>query len=170
MKDRILGQSGTKISALGIGAMSFSDFYGKSSTEISHSILSASLDLDINHIDTADIYGMGSSEERIGSFLKRNPSAKNYFKIASKGSIARSSDGKTFFDNSNVLIIEFSFKNSLKSLDRFSIISILFTQFLYSQLYIWDALNFEKPLSVISFSNSSICIPFIIYFIYDYYL
>ena len=69
MKDRILGQSGTKISALGIGAMSFSDFYGKSSTEISHSILSASLDLDINHIDTADIYGMGSSEERIGIFL-----------------------------------------------------------------------------------------------------
>ena len=34
------------------------------------------------------------------SFLKINPSAKNYFKIASKGIIARSSDGKTFFDNS----------------------------------------------------------------------
>ena len=100
MKYRILGQKGTKISALGIGAMSFSDFYGKSSTEISHSILSASLDLDINHIDTADIYGMGSSEERIGSFLKINPSAKNYFKIASKGSITKSSDGKPFFDNS----------------------------------------------------------------------
>ena len=115
MKDRILGQSGTKISALGIGAMSFSDFYGKSSTEISHSILSASLDLDINHIDTADIYGMGSSEERIGSFLKRNPSAKNIFKIASKGSIAKSSDGKTFFDNSKKYL-ESALEASLKRL------------------------------------------------------
>ena len=77
---RHLGQKQTEISALGIGAMSFSDFYGKSSTEISHSILSACLDLGINHVDTADIYGMGSSEERIGSFFGKNPSARNFFK------------------------------------------------------------------------------------------
>ena len=103
---RYLGQKKTEISALGIGAMSFSDFYGKSSTEISHSILSACLDLGINHVDTADIYGMGSSEERIGSFLRKNPSARNFFKIASKGSIRKTTDGKTFFDNSKKYLTE----------------------------------------------------------------
>ena len=112
---RHLGQKQTRISALGIGAMSFSDFYGKSSAEISHSILSASLDLGINHIDTADIYGMGSSEERIGSFLQKNPSAKKFFKIASKGSIRKSNDGKTFFDNSRKYLTE-ALNSSLKKL------------------------------------------------------
>ena len=103
---RYLGQKQTEISALGIGAMSFSDFYGKSSTEISHSILSACLDLGINHVATADIYGMGASEERIGSFLGKNPSARNFFKIASKGSIRKTTDGKTFFDNSKKYLTE----------------------------------------------------------------
>ncbi len=112
---RHLGQKKTRISALGIGAMSFSDFYGKSSTKISHSILSASLDLGINHIDTADIYGMGSSEERIGSFLQKNPSAKKFFKIASKGSIRKSNDGSTFFDNSRKYLVE-ALNSSLKKL------------------------------------------------------
>ena len=112
---RHLGQKKTRISALGIGAMSFSDFYGKSSAEISHSILFAALDLGINHIDTADIYGMGSSEERIGTFMKKNPSAKKFFKIASKGSIRKTADGKTFFDNSRKYLTE-ALNLSLKKL------------------------------------------------------
>ncbi|MCK5444207.1 MAG: aldo/keto reductase, partial [Rhodospirillaceae bacterium] len=58
MKKRKLGPE-TDVSALGIGAMSFSDFYGPTDEQKSHAILSAALDLGIDHIDTSNIYGMG---------------------------------------------------------------------------------------------------------------
>ena len=101
MKKRKLGGNGTLVSAIGIGAMSFSDFYGPTNTEKSHAILSKALDLGIDHIDTANVYGSGLSEKRIGSFLKDQGAGKNgLFKIATKAGIARSDDGHRYFDNS----------------------------------------------------------------------
>ena len=55
-----LGAHGSKVPAIGIGAMSFSDFYGATTETESHAILSAALDQGVSHIDTADIYGSGS--------------------------------------------------------------------------------------------------------------
>jgi aryl-alcohol dehydrogenase-like predicted oxidoreductase len=101
MKKRALGNNGTKVSAMGIGAMSFSNFYGATNDENSYKILETAMDLGVNHIDTANVYGMGVSEERIGSFLKSNgTSAKQYFKIATKGGISKDNNGNQFFDNS----------------------------------------------------------------------
>lgn len=101
MQKRKLGNGGTVVSAIGIGAMSFSNFYGPADTEQSHAILSLALDLGIDHIDTANVYGNGVSEERIGSFLAKQGADRNsLFKIATKASICRSDDGKTVFDNS----------------------------------------------------------------------
>ncbi len=101
MKKRRLGNIGTTVSAVGIGGMSFSDFYGPTDTEKSHAILRKALDLGIDHIDTANVYGLGVSEERIGSFLKELGGNKNdYFKIATKAAIRRDKDGRRFFDNS----------------------------------------------------------------------
>jgi len=101
MKKRKLGGAGTVVSAIGIGAMSFSDFYGPTNTEKSHAILSKALDLGIDHIDTANVYGSGLSEERIGSFLKGQRSGKHdLFKISTKAGIARGDDGHRYFDNS----------------------------------------------------------------------
>mgnify|MGYP001824641673 CR=1 FL=1 len=101
MKKRKLGSNGTVVSAIGIGAMSFSDFYGPTNTEKSHAILSKALDLGIDHIDTANVYGSGLSEKRIGSFLKDQGAGKNgLFKIATKAGIARADDGYRYFDNS----------------------------------------------------------------------
>ena len=101
MKKRKLGSNGTVVSAIGIGAMSFSDFYGPTNTEKSHAILSKALDLGIDHIDTANVYGSGLSEKRIGSFLKDQGAGKNgLFKIATKAGIARGDDGYRYFDNS----------------------------------------------------------------------
>ena len=79
MKQRILGLLKTKISSIGIGGMSFSDVYGKTSTLETHTLLSKALEFEISHIDTSDIYGLGISEERIGTFLKNNPNAKKKF-------------------------------------------------------------------------------------------
>ena len=101
MKTRNLGNAGTTVSAIGIGAMSFSDFYGPTDTEKSHAVLRKALDLGIDHIDTSNVYGAGVSEERIGSFLKNQGAKKNdLFKIATKAGIKRGVDGRTSFDNS----------------------------------------------------------------------
>ena len=110
MKKRNLGQTGTLISSIGIGAMSFSDAYGKTDTKQSHNLLSSAIDFGINHIDTSDIYGMGESEERIGTFLRNNRSTKSFFKIATKGGIERGKNGKTRFNNSKIYL-----KNALES-------------------------------------------------------
>ena len=53
MENRKLGRE-TMVSAIGIGAMSFSDFYGPTDTDKSHAILSEALDLGIDHIDVAE--------------------------------------------------------------------------------------------------------------------
>ncbi len=101
MVKRNLGNTGTSVSAVGIGGMSFSDFYGPTDTEKSHAILRKALDLGIDHIDTSNVYGSGVSEERIGSFLKDQAGNKNdYFKIATKAAISRDKEDRRHFDNS----------------------------------------------------------------------
>jgi len=58
--------------------LSFSDFYGPTDTEKSHAILATALDLGIDHIDTSNVYGLGASEERIGSFLAKQGQQKKH--------------------------------------------------------------------------------------------
>ena len=115
MRMRQLGQLKTDISPIGIGAMSFADFYGKATNEHSVEVLSTAMDLGVNHIDTSDIYGMGISEERIGQFLKHNPSAVEFFKIATKGGIERDASGNNRFNNSKEHLTK-ALDNSLKRL------------------------------------------------------
>ena len=77
--------------------MSFSDFYGETTDENSHDILTEALNLGVDHIDTSDIYGAGRSEDVIGSFLKQQGSrANDFFKIASKGGITRGNPDRPF--------------------------------------------------------------------------
>jgi aryl-alcohol dehydrogenase-like predicted oxidoreductase len=110
MEKRNLGNTGTKVGALGIGAMSFSDFYGPTNTKESHAILKTALDNGIDHIDTAKVYGMGLSEERIGSFLRTlGKSDQQFFKIATKGGIDRKNfddKGPVHFDNSREFLTQ----------------------------------------------------------------
>ena len=101
MQTRRLGQNGPLVHPIGIGAMSFSNFYGPTNEANSHAILDAAMDAGVTHIDTANVYGMGTSETVIGTYLKANPAAKDAFKIATKGSIKRNPDGPgNIFDNS----------------------------------------------------------------------
>ncbi len=100
MKMRKLGSQGPEISALGYGAMSFADFYGKATEEGSHAILDMARDMGVTHIDTSNVYGMGQSEDFIGSYLAAHPGARDDFHIATKAAITRDADGKRCFDNS----------------------------------------------------------------------
>ena len=102
MKKRQLGKNGPQISAIGIGAMSFSDFYGATDEAQSHAILSTALDEGVTHIDTANVYGPHTSETVIGSFLaKQGKSRNDLFSIATKAAISKDPDtGARSFDNS----------------------------------------------------------------------
>ena len=102
MEKRKLGKYGVEVSPIGIGAMSFSNFYGPTNEEESHKILAEALDQGISHIDTANVYGAGASEAAIGSFLAKQGSKRNnLFSIATKVGIKGNiQTGKTEFDNS----------------------------------------------------------------------
>lgn len=112
MKKRALGRNGPLVGAVGYGAMSFSDFYGPATEEGSFKMLDACLELGVDHIDTANVYGMGRSEDWIGAWLKRRGGG-NPFTIATKGGIARSADGVRGFDNSRAHL-EGELEKSLK--------------------------------------------------------
>ena len=100
MERRPLGPDGPDVSALGIGAMSFADFYGATSEADSHAILDAALDAGVDHIDTSNVYGMGRSETAIGTWLARYRGKGGLpFRIATKAGITRDSEGRRTFDN-----------------------------------------------------------------------
>lgn len=90
MKRRNLLRSGKQVSAIGLGCMSFSGFYGPTDEKDAHNTLAAAQRLGIDLLDTANVYGMGLSEEIISRFLKNNPSN---FTIATKAGIWRDSKG-----------------------------------------------------------------------------
>ena len=70
METRILGTQGLRVSALGLGAMGMSEFYGQTNDEQSIATLHRALDLGVNFIDTADMYGVGHNEELVGRAIR----------------------------------------------------------------------------------------------------
>lgn len=99
---RRLGAGGPMVGPVGIGAMSFAGFYGATTEAESHAVLDAALDAGMTHVDTANVYGMGRSEEVIGTFLKaRGAAARDRLVIATKAGISRDPDsGMRRYDNS----------------------------------------------------------------------
>ena len=100
MKKRQLGRNGPMVSAIGLGCWSFCNGYGPTTEAESHRTLGGALDLGIDFLDTANVYGMGKSESAIGSYLAANPGARDGFVIATKATITRDADGNRAFDNS----------------------------------------------------------------------
>jgi aryl-alcohol dehydrogenase-like predicted oxidoreductase len=62
MKTRFLGKTGIRVSAIGLGCMGMSEFYGPSSDESSVALLRRAVELGVNFFDTADMYGVGHNE------------------------------------------------------------------------------------------------------------
>jgi len=70
MKTRQLGSSGVQVSAIGLGCMGMSEFYGQGSEQESVRVIHRALDLGINFLDTADMYGVGRNEELVGRAIR----------------------------------------------------------------------------------------------------
>jgi aryl-alcohol dehydrogenase-like predicted oxidoreductase len=67
---RTLGKSELKVSALGLGCMGMSEFYGPGDEKESMATIHHALERGVNFFDTADMYGMGRNEELLGRALK----------------------------------------------------------------------------------------------------
>jgi aryl-alcohol dehydrogenase-like predicted oxidoreductase len=70
MNTRVLGTTGPRVSALGLGAMGMSDLYGPAERSESIATIHAALDAGITLIDTGDFYGMGHNELLIREALE----------------------------------------------------------------------------------------------------
>ncbi len=90
MKQRTLGQARTPVSALGLGCMGMSEFYGVADDDQSITTLTRALDLGINFFDTADTYGIGHNETLLGRFIKAGGATRRArMVIATKFGIVR---------------------------------------------------------------------------------
>ena len=70
MKTRNLGNSGLSVSAVGLGCMGMSVFYGASDDAASIKTIHHAIDLGVTFFDTAELYGNGHNEELLGKAVK----------------------------------------------------------------------------------------------------
>ncbi|MFN8113556.1 MAG: aldo/keto reductase [Solirubrobacterales bacterium] len=69
MQRRRLGSEGPDVSAIGLGCMGMSEFYGDSDDAESTATIHRALDIGIDFLDTADMYGRGANEELVGGAI-----------------------------------------------------------------------------------------------------
>jgi aryl-alcohol dehydrogenase-like predicted oxidoreductase len=90
METRKLGRQGLEVSALGLGCMGMSDFYGARDEAESIATINRALDLGVTFLDTADMYGVGANEELIGRAVRES---RERVVIATKFGSVRGPDG-----------------------------------------------------------------------------
>jgi aryl-alcohol dehydrogenase-like predicted oxidoreductase len=90
MKTRKLGNQGLEVSALGLGCMGMSEFYGRGDEQEAIATIHQAIDFGVNFLDTADMYGPFTNEKLVGSAIKDR---RDRVIIATKFGNVRSAEG-----------------------------------------------------------------------------
>ncbi len=83
--------SDLEVSVLGLGCMGMSEFYGPGDDTESIAVIHRALELGVNFLDTADMYGYGHNEELVGRAMQGK---RDQFVLATKFSIMRGPNGE----------------------------------------------------------------------------
>ncbi|TDU00546.1 aryl-alcohol dehydrogenase-like predicted oxidoreductase [Azorhizobium sp. AG788] len=110
---RPLGRTGLSVSAIGLGCMGMSEFYGASDDTQSLATLDAALDAGITFFDTADMYGVGHNERLLGQFLKGK---REKVVLATKFGNVRGPNGERLGINGSPAYVREACEASLKRL------------------------------------------------------
>src|SRR5262245_29493127 len=89
MEQRTLGRGGLDVSALGLGCMGMSEFYGETDEGEAVATIHRAIELGVIFLDTADMYGRGHNEELVGRALAGR---RDGVVLATKFGIVRSDD------------------------------------------------------------------------------
>jgi aryl-alcohol dehydrogenase-like predicted oxidoreductase len=90
MNKVFLDESNLEVSKIGLGCMGMSEFYGEGNDTESIKTIHRALELGVNFLDTADMYGVGKNEKLIGKAIKGK---RDQFVVATKFGNVRGEDG-----------------------------------------------------------------------------
>ena len=113
-KTRLLGRTGITVSAIGLGCMGMSDYYGPSDDETSVALLRRAVDLGITLFDTADMYGVGHNEMLLSQAFRG--ALRDRVTIATKFANMRRIDGAYLGVNGRPEYVKAACEMSLKRL------------------------------------------------------
>jgi aryl-alcohol dehydrogenase-like predicted oxidoreductase len=94
LAQRSLGQSGVSVSALGLGCMGMSEFYGARDDANSIRVIHRYFELGGNFLDTADMYGVGENERLVGRAIREASQDRADIILATKFANVRGPNGE----------------------------------------------------------------------------